>query len=160
MGGISRTHLKICFTMCCLFLWDSFFPPFSSWCVFLSWSSCKTTLNTQGLKLAWQEWGLAVMLELSAGLCCTRRTIVELYLKYAMTAGTTKIEMKTHDNSSDSLAVVSWWCIGSLSFDWSYHKGATKKWLVEQQKLPEGIAKKSLKSPCKIKRVLFLLCVN
>lgn len=29
-----------------------------------------------------------------------------------------------------------------------------------QQKLPEGIAKKSLKSPCKIKRVLFLLCVN
>lgn len=81
-----------------------YFLFFSSWCVLLS---CNTTLNTHGLKLAQQEWVLAVMLELSEGLCCTRRTIAELYCKYAMTVGTTKIEMKTHDNSSGSLAVVS-----------------------------------------------------
>lgn len=136
------------------------FPPLPSpWRVLLSWWSCKTTLNAQGLKLAQLEWVLAVMLELSEGLCCTQRTIAELYCKYAMMAGTTKIEMKTHDNSSGSLAMVSWWCISSLGFDWSYHKGVTEKWLLEQQITPEGTVKKSLKKACKIKMVLFF-CVS
>lgn len=150
IGGISGTHWKIYFT--------NFFFFFSSWCVLLSWSSCNTTLNTQGLKFAWQEWVLAVMLELSEGLCCTGRTIAELYCKYAMTAGTTKIEMKAHGNSSGSLAVVSCWCIGSLSFDRSYHKGDTEKWLLEQQIPPEGIVKKSFKKPLQNQKSL--LCIT
>lgn len=77
---------------------------------------CKTTLNTQGLKLAPKEWVRAAILEFSAGLCCPRRVIAELYCKYAVTAGTMKIEVKTHDNGSGSPARVSRLCIGFPGF--------------------------------------------
>lgn len=132
-----------------------------SWCVLLSWSSCKTTLNTQGLKLGPQERVHAAVLEFSAGLCCPRRVIAELYCKYAVRAGTMKIEVKTHNNGSGSPARVSWLCIGFPGFDWSYHKGDTDDWKVTfwTANTSRRGHQKGFKKVCKIKEVLlFFVC--
>lgn len=90
------------------------------------WSNCKKTLNKQGLKLGPQEWVCAVVLEFSSGLCRPQRATAELYCKRAVTARTTKIELKTYGNSPGSPTKVS--CFSW--FDWSYHKGDTDDWKV------------------------------